>query len=111
MLQTCALRATKPCVPTALHKANQEDYTANKEVGNRLDEADRWHMAFTYTPRAAAVTRCCKYHFLTLLRLSKPGDFSVPGNTPLSTCILDTRLEYIQHHVLHCKQWLGSVEG
>lgn len=41
VLQTCALRALKPCVPTALHKANQEDYKANKEeVGNRFGEID-----------------------------------------------------------------------
>lgn len=40
-LQTCALRTLKPCVPTALHKANQEDYKANKEeVGNWFGEID-----------------------------------------------------------------------
>lgn len=46
VLQTCALRAIKPCVPTALHKANQEDYKANKEVGNQFDKADWCHNGF-----------------------------------------------------------------
>lgn len=40
VLQTCALRAPEPHVPTLLHKANQEDYKANKEVGNQFDKID-----------------------------------------------------------------------